>query len=509
MTIVEFSLIDLCMLTVFWSKMLLPLLGKRNESDSFIESLFLIKDLKEQIRSIQKFKSVFLKDFSSSNPTDGALLDLQILLKLYLHPDHSLLRKSVEWIIETACTNKSIDPLKLKQTLQSACLNLVQSAEESGILRDGDIDVAAAWAISFTCIAMFDKEYPFLDTHSKPLSESAKSLSEYNDKYLRLDDASPLIQFLSTLDNLFVKFSKVISAQDADSSAEVVRYVDCCGECMRAIMTTIKSRRCMYVTQHGSDRWIALIDSVMKNGCALLQSQLVHKDTVTATAMSVIYLQWASRYRLGETTGTIGTTPTAQLTVILHLLNLTSQIAEQDVNLDSDYNPLNTGVHSELLHNLASFPIISRCAILRACLTAFDEEVLSAAAYRDHRHWSATTWSSPQSSPILLGPLFDAVVAVCSHSLPLVQLYGLQTLECWFNCLDVAINPPRDSTVTNMFVSSKSRLSILTPLMRRISGLLMNTWSHPSKQVIEEHSRCLLLEETVLVMYLFKIIQFI
>ena len=88
--IVQFSLIDLCVLTVFWSKMLLPLLGKRNESDSFIESLFLIKDLKEQIRSIQKFKSVFLKDFSFSKPTDGALLDPQILLKLYLHPDHSL-----------------------------------------------------------------------------------------------------------------------------------------------------------------------------------------------------------------------------------------------------------------------------------------------------------------------------------------------------------------------------------------------------------------------------------
>jgi hypothetical protein len=462
--------------------------------------LFLIKDLKEQIRCIQKFKSVFVKDFSSASPSYGTLLDLQILLKLYLHPDHSLLRKSVEWIIETVCTNKSIEPLKLKQALQSATFNLVQSAEESGILCDGDIEIAAAWALSFTCTAMLDKEYPFLDTYCTPFSESAINSAESDDKLLRLDDTSPLIQFLSVPDKLFVKFSKVISAQETDSSAEVIRYVDCCGECMRAIMTTIKSRRCMYVTQHGSDKWIALIDSVLKNGCALLQSQLVHKDTVTATAMSVICLQWLLRYTLGETTGIVRTAPITQLTIILRLLNLTPQIAEQDVKLNSDNDPLNTGVHSELLSNLSSFPIISRCAILRACLTAFDEEVLSAVAYRDYRHWATTTWSSPQSSPILLGPLFDAVFAVCSHSLPLVQLYGLQTLECWFNCLDVAINPAKDSIVTNMFVSAKSRLKILTPLLRRISGLLMSTWSHPSKQVIRRFSTVILLDETVLVL---------
>lgn len=480
--------------------MLLSLIGKRNESDSFIENLFLIEDLKEQIRSIQKFKSVFLKNFTSASPTDDALLDLQILLKLYLHPDHSLLRKSVEWIIETVCSNKTIDPIKVKLALQSATLHLVQSAEQSGILNDGDIDVAAAWALSFTCIAMFDKEYPFLDAHSKSSSEIAKSCTEADDHLLRLDDASPLIQFLSPLDKLFVRFSKVISAQETNSSAEVIRYVDCCGECMRAIMTTIKSRRCMSVTQHGSDKWIALIDSVIRNGCALLQSQLVHKDTVTATAMSVICLQWVLRYRLGETAAIIRTTPTAQLTVILRLLNLTPQIGEHDVSIDSDCDPANTGVHSELLRNLVSFPIISRCAILRACLTAFDEEVLSAVTYRDQRHWSTTTWSSPQSSPILLGPLFDAVVAVCSHSLPLVQLYGLQTLECWFNCLDLAINPARDFMRTSMFVSAKSRLDILTPLMRRISGLLMSTWSHPSKQVIEGCMSCALSNEIVLVL---------
>jgi hypothetical protein len=442
-----------------------------------------------------------VKDFSSASPSYGTLLDLQILLKLYLHPDHSLLRKSVEWIIETVCTNKSIDPLKIKQALQSASISLMQSAEDSGIFCTGDLDVAAAWAVSFTCTAMFDKEYPFLDTQFKPSSESVVTFTESDEQFLRLDDKSPLVQFLSTLDRLFVKFSKVIFAHEADSSAEVVRYVDCCGECMRAIMTTIKTRRCMYITHRGSDKWIALIDSILKNGCALLQSQLVHKDTVTATAMSVIYLQWVSRYKFRETTGIVSTAPIMQLTVILRLLNLTPQIAEQDVKLNSDYNPLNTGVHSELLSNLASFPIISRCAILRACLTAFDDEVLSAVTYRDYRHWATTTWSSPQSSPILLGPLFDTVIAVCSHSLPLVQLYGLQTLECWFNCLDVAINPTEDFIVTDIFVSAKSRLDILTPLLRRISGLLMSTWSHPSKQVSWRFSSCIPSDETVLVPY--------
>ena len=460
-------------------------IGKRNESDTFIESLFLNEDLKEQIRCIQKFKSGFVKNFSSASPTDGALLDLQILLNLYLHPDHSLLRKSVEWIIEAVCTNKTVDPILLKKALCDTSLNLVQSAVESGILSDVDIGVAAAWAISFTCIAMFDKEYPFLDANCKIISDSATSLGEADDKLMRLDDTSPLIHFLSIVDKLFVKFSKVISAQEADSSAEVARYVDCCGECMRAIMTTIKSRRGMYVAQHGSDKWIALIDSVIKNGCTLLQSQLVHKDTVTATAMSVVCLQWVSRYRIAAVSGTAEMTPTTQLTIILRLLNLAPLIGEEgDIELDSDMTSLSTGVHDDLLRHVASFPIVSRCAILRACLTAVDDEVLSAVAYRGPGTWATTTWSTSQSTPLLLGPLFDAVVAVCSHSLPLVQLYGLQTLECWFNCLDAAISGAKELISPNMFIN-KSRLEALTPVMRRISGLLMSTWSHPSKQVIE------------------------
>ena len=40
-----------------------------------------------------------------------------------------------------------------------------------------------------------------------------------------------------------------------------------------------------------------------------------------------------------------------------------------------------------------------------------------------------------------LRPLFSAVMTVCRHSLPLVRLYGLQTLESWFNCLNVMISP--------------------------------------------------------------------
>ena len=416
--------------------------------------------MKDQIKHIQQFRGLFLKSVSSLSSSINIILGVRLLTKIYLHPDYALLRKSVEWIIDVVCTNRSNRQRALQEALCSVCMNLVGTAEILGVSKYMNIEAATAWALSFTCIAMFDKEYHFLDEYvDSPVEDT---------KVVQLNDASPLLSFLLVLGAMFEKFSKIVSAKEADSSAAVMRYAECCGECMRAIMTSLKSRKDVYVGEIYSEKWMALINSVIANGCAILQSDLVHKDTVTATAMSVMCLQWIARYRLrgGNTTDVVcDTTSRSQLLSILHLLDLSSSSVEvvpalQEISL--------AGVHSDLVANLPTLPIISRCAILRACLTVFDDFASFLESPSD-----STGLSSAVSGSILLGPLFLAVVAVCNHSLPLVRLYGLQTLESWFNCLDLTIT-------SSSYVGS---INSLIPHLRVLSTLLINAWSHPSKQV--------------------------
>ena len=398
-------------------------------------------------------------------------------MKLYLHPDYALLRKSFEWIIEAVCMNKLINSRILKSALCDVSLKLIESADAIGVVTIANIETATAWALTFTCIAMLDKEYPFLQAYTG---------SDNTEGALQLNNGSPLLKFLSILDRMFAKFSKIVSADEADSSAEVMRYAECCGECMRAVMTALKSRRGVYIGEDDSDRWMLLVDSVINNGCMILQSDLVHKDTVTATAMSVVCLQWISRYRRRESNApssdvSRSATPSMQLASILQLLDLSSnETSGKAIGVDITISSSNSGVHSDLVRDLSTLPVISKCAVLRACLTVFDDVTLS--------QKTLTDLSSPESgsSSLLLGPLFSAVVAVCNHSLPLVRLYGLQTLESWFNCFDIVITPisPALSDISHVSGSIEGGLhDVLLPRLRTISNLLINTWSHPSKQV--------------------------
>lgn len=449
-----------------------PLLFAANEieSEMFIENLSRCNSLKDQIKHIQLFRGQFLRGIIASSNAADAIISARLLMWLYLHPDYALLRKSVEWIIEVVCTNRSINQRALKEALCDVSLNLIFTAEALGIFRDMNVETATRWALSFTCIAMFDKEYYFLDGFADSSVE--------NKKILQLDDTSPLLKFLSVLGKMFAKFSKIVSAKETDSSAEVMRYAECCGECMRAIMTSLKSRREAYVGKGASEEWMALINSVIANGCEILQSDLVHKDTVTATAMSVVCLQWIARYQLrGDESIPAGyITSSTQLLSILHLMDLSS-------SSEGEASPFRemalSGVHTDLAANLPTLPIISRCAILRACLTVFDDFTLSLESPFDVSGVSSGVNTSAGSRSILLGPLFSAVVTVCSHSLPLVRLYGLQTLESWFNCLDVIVSPL--SLVDSL--TAAPQVDSLMPHLRTVSSLLINTWSHPSKQV--------------------------
>ena len=184
------------------------------EIESFVENLSESSSLKDQIKHIQQFRGLFLKSVSSQSNSIDVLLGVRLLAKFYLHPDYALFRKSVEWIIDVVCTNRSTSKRAIQDALCGVCMNLLGNSEILGVSTDMNIDAATAWALSFTCIAMFDKEYHFLDEYVDSSTDSALML--------QLSDTSPLLNFLSVLDTMFAKFSKIVSAKEADSSADTI-----------------------------------------------------------------------------------------------------------------------------------------------------------------------------------------------------------------------------------------------------------------------------------------------
>ena len=464
----------------------LTLADSRLECVNFLDRLSVSSSVREQIQSVQKFKGHFLTNISSFPTHSDIIHEIKILTKLYLHPNYAPLRKSLDCIIEALSTCQ-VDSISVRKALTAVTLELLESARTAVFLLDTKIEIATSWAVTFTMVAMFDKEYPFLGHYTKSANESERRPSDRYDEVLQLDDSSLLLKFLCILDETFGKFTKIVLAQDTDTSAEVMRYAECCGECMRAMMTSLKSRRGVFISEDGAERWMELVNSTIKNGCAILNSEIVHKDTVTATAMSVICLQWIARHRLGQIS-TIKTspqqivTPTSQLSSILELLKLSPSVSTvvKHCEMDEVCNLSVAGVHADLHRYLPSLPIMSQSAILRACMTVFDDETLLSCPVSSTLDLAETDFGQQKS--LLLGELFTAVVAVCGHSLPLVRLYGLQTLESWFNCLDLVIVSTNEGSTASG--NQDNKLQLLTPTLRVISALLVSTWSHPSKQVL-------------------------
>jgi hypothetical protein len=86
-----------------------------------------------------------------------------------------------------------------------------------------------------------------LDSHFFWLQELASSDA---DESFSFTDGSPLLAFALHLARIYAHCSARISPELPElqlSSAELLKYVECSGESMRALMTVLKSRRGGYV----------------------------------------------------------------------------------------------------------------------------------------------------------------------------------------------------------------------------------------------------------------------
>jgi hypothetical protein len=395
-----------------------------------------------------------------------------------------------------------------------------------------------------------------------------------------------------------------VTQEKSRSATELMRFAECAGECMRVLSAILKPRRGGVIspanhdscTNPENDRWDVVSSSVLSHGCRILSSDLVSKDVLTSTALAVMNIQWLLRVRLWEQAeltyrqrqrtvseargvGDVDLADSAsrsekentdsglstglQLIALLGLLRLDPKTNSKSSEKHSasfieqlfcPYAHL-VGISPVLVTSLVStgerveptIPYLSRCALLRACLSVFDlsalmfqpclktngvlsEDLKSALAYvvtcstqlqGNQIRYSPTNMITPSevekvasyivsdmiplhirntpdlfelytSSGLFFGIIFEITSSLCLESAtPTLRLYGLQTMETWLGRIEtenLCVRVGTDDIITGrdgqpVSIGSKILRNMLISRLASISLLLTKTWSHPAKLV--------------------------
>jgi hypothetical protein len=403
---------------------------------------------------------------------------IRFLLKLSLSSKYHLLHEAFDWMGDFLSSvllmgdNEAVD-----KVVQEICFQIAHAAEFSRT--ESDVPIAAC----FVSMANLDRSFHWLGDKEGPLG-----------------DSSLVLKFLELLGKLFSDCALLITERANDryiandssagtlvSSTEVLRYTDVCGDCLRALYTILKTRSSTYAPSRLSGRWVAFADSFLKTNFQLLQLSFLHRDIITAIAISSVSLLWLLRFQ--ESFDTVS--PRRQLEEILRLLEPSYCIATTATAAFSGYPSL----ISECVQNaLPTISELARCAFLRACLVIFDDDsiedvaafcIMPETGLSKKALWEryfymreqASKASSSQHSFILNGSAFRLVVAACDSSSPEVRFYGVQTLESW---LSRFVSLIQKSEFSN---ASADAVSLMHLEILHLSKLLTKSWSFPSKQV--------------------------
>lgn len=436
----------------------------------FLKNLRSCKELRQQINTTHEFKSHVKTLLSFSSDTialDDYSMSVSMLLLLYLEPATLALRKSLEWITDTLIQNNSFPLANIRGVIQRICLTVIRRV--GGLLDSGSVDVCMGWAYTFTCIALLDKECIVMDDVTEDVAGTSNQASLAN--FEAIGDGM-LSEFMVAVLLVFESCARMlapgIASADDDSrvtetvpcqqlietSAEVMRYAECCGECMRSVMIVLKIRRDLVVVDDNKCCWVDVIRSYMACGCTVLSSELVNKDVLTATALGLMYLQWLSRFLSCWGGFHNALAPSLQAVAILGLTDCTERpnyVPVVSANELYDF-AISSGLHEYLCSYTFGFSVIGRFALCRAMLHVYDDSSLlyvpSCYAvqgierhvlasnilkrFSDPAPVTASIRVPPQKLSLVLTSIFQAVLAMCNHSLPSARLYGLQTMEAWF-----------------------------------------------------------------------------
>ena len=154
---------------------------------------------------------------------------MKMLLYIYLDPSSLSLRKSLEWIVDVIANNITINSDDIKEAIREVCINIINQANTEESLEEASIDICMSWVLSFTAMAMLDKDISFLE------DISIDSKNEMDRSIHSLENDGILLELFQVLLQIFERFSTLavpskIDSTTKDSSTEVMRYAECCGE---------------------------------------------------------------------------------------------------------------------------------------------------------------------------------------------------------------------------------------------------------------------------------------
>ena len=130
--------------------------------------------------------------------------------------------------------------------------------------------------------------------------------------------------------------------------------------------------------------------------------------------------------------------------------------------------------------------MLSRCSLFRGFLSIYDEVAITFCSARcmcklsspaEKEIFSMCETIVPTGNGILFDQCFRIIQNICNQGTASVRLYGLQTLETWFN---------RVKNYCNANVCTNDDYEIFDDIIFKLSDIslmLTKTWSHPSKSV--------------------------
>ena len=495
---------------------------------SFIDALGQASKAKEQIKIIQSTKKIlktslvnsFIDNLPSSNQETRIqwIDEFEILLFVYLYPLYSPLKASLEWVVELltelyslAKTSNSSKALLL-QSVRRVCTHVLKACLqlENNFFKD-EVDKFLQIVPSFISMSLLHKDIiPWMQVDSPD------------------EEDGILIDFISSLSDILCrvleniggneKYSEI--SQESESSAtavEVVRESDCCNELLRAIVAVLKGWKWTYPAPRlaRSAEWTSIADRTITAICNTLKRGLVGKDATTNLALGGVVFQLFITSMLESS---VPSRAFYQLLASSCLLFFPSEESNERNRL----TPLLllshfSGLHPSWVKLLPILPLISKMAVLRACLSIFDDTSLTLPLRNDESSFAefvASTdmssvdlikWSphqlciydvnslirfhiselnsifgSKSSSSLLFGPFLAFLLQVCSNPSPTIQLYGLQTMESWLSRVSDCYS---DTAVVDCSIYSIEEIRQLLHNLEKLARVLSIAWNHPARQV--------------------------
>lgn len=205
-----------------------------------------------------------------------------------------------------------------------------------------------------------------------------------------------------------------------------------------------------------------------------------------------------------------------QFTALLLLLRLiphANATTEKNHSIAATTNNIYSqlGINPNLLVSTSALPLLSRAALFRSLVSVYGTESLFSDPFHQVEDVSLTGSAriivdhvlaemsmcadkgtefnmKQQKNGVFAGHAFDITMLICSHSLPLLRLYGLQTLETWLGRVDSDILFDPSLSVDVVFplkiTLTDDLRACLVDRFEQLSLMLCQAWSHPSKMVL-------------------------